>query len=155
MRKKFTHSICILLAIITSLFVFVSCGNENNLKKVDIDGYGSIKVPKEWQVSVIDGFMYFSLNEKDVFVPYQNDVFYNTYSLEIKQMTWLEGEVFSNSAHITKYRVRYKDDSTKELFVLSFTSPDVIGRHIEFICIDDSIPEDTLVKIAKSYEMYW
>ena len=72
---------------------------------------------------------------------------------EIKEFVDLQDENYSNSAGIGRYKVNYQDGLSEELFSVYFTSSRDVSEHTEFLCLDTSISEEILKKIAKSYEM--
>ena len=154
MNKKFMCLICVLIAAL-SIFL-ISCNSTEGWKTIKIENYGSIKVPENWEFSVVDGYMYISSNEsgesKNVLVQFRDDVNNNKEFDDIEDFEWIVDENFSNSTGITKYKVLYKDGSSAEKFALYFTSSDDY-KSTEFICLDDSVSEDILKKIAKSYVM--
>ncbi|MBQ9847361.1 MAG: hypothetical protein IJO58_06095 [Clostridia bacterium] len=142
--------------LISCLLLLCSCNSTEGWKTIKIENYGSIKVPENWEFSVVDGYMYISSNEsgesKNVLVQFRDDVNNNKEFDDIEDFQDIVGEFFSNSTGITKYKVLYKDGSSAEKFVLYFTSSDDY-KSTEFICLDDSVSEDVLKKIAKSYVM--
>ena len=154
MNKKVTSLIGIFVVF---LILFLNaCGSTDDWKMVEIEGYGSIKVPKEWTASVKDGYMYLSVgdegNSKNVLVQYRSDINTNEHFDDVEDFVWLQDENFSNSAGITKNQVHYADGTTAELFVLYFTGPNDY-KSTEFICVDKSVSEKTLRKITKSFDM--
>lgn len=152
MNKK---TICLIGILIVLLFLN-ACGTTDNWKLIEIEKYGSIKVPKNWKFSIDDEFVYFSLEEsgdsKNILVQYRSDKNINKYFAEVEELVWLQDENFSNGACITKNEVHYQDGSSVEMFSLYFTGPK-INESMEFFCLDNSISEDTLRKISKSYIM--
>ncbi|MBQ9957583.1 MAG: hypothetical protein IJO89_00890 [Clostridia bacterium] len=142
--------------LISCLLLLCSCNSTEGWKTIKIENYGSIKVPENWEFSVVDCYMYISSNEsgesKNVLVQFRDDVNNNKEFDDIEDFQDIVGEFFSNSTGITKYKVLYKDGSSAEKFVLYFTSSDDY-KSTEFICLDDSVSEDVLKKIAKSYVM--
>lgn len=154
MNKK---NICMISIFIVLLLLFSnSCGPTDNWKMIEIEGYGSIKVPEIWKFSIVDEFIYLSSEEsgdsKDVLVQYRSDKNINKHFAEIEELVWLQDENFSNGTCITKSEVHYQDGASVEMFTLYFTGPNVY-ESTEFFCLDNSISEDTLKKIAKSYIM--
>lgn len=154
MNKKVTTLTGILVVL---LMLFLNaCVSKNNWKTVEIEGYGNIKVPQEWNASVVDGYMYLSAengnDRKSVLIQHYFDKDVNAYFSDVEEFIWLQDENFSNSAGIIKKQVHYTDGTTAELFTLYFTEPNDLDL-TEFICVDKSVPEDTLRKIAKSFVM--
>lgn len=159
MKKKFIYSISIFL--ISLLLLVSSCSSPSNWQTVAIDGYGTIKVPEDWKVSIIDDYMYFSIkkdgDEKYVLIQYDKSELEtsNKYFAEIKEIISIEGEIFSNSAGINKDNIVYNNGDNSLKFLLYFTRPDPYNYgDTTFICLDDSISEETLRLISNSYKMY-
>lgn len=150
MNKKTIGLICIFIV----LLFLNSCGSTDNWKMIEIEGYGSIKVPEVWEFSIVDEFIYLSTEEsggsKNILVQYRANHNTNKHLAEIEESIWLQDENFSNGACVTKSEVHYQDGSSAEMFILYFTGPN-IDESTEFFCLDNSISEDTLKKIAKSY----
>ena len=163
--KKNAH--CFIMIIVLLIFL-TSCDATENWKTIEINGYGNIKVPGNWEYSVVDGFEHFSLTDsKDntpILIQYSReddkgdteeyDVEYNEYFADIEDMIWVYDEFYSNGTGIIKYKVCYHEGNSRELFVLELyrdipTSD--VPKLTEFICVDDSVPEETLKKIAKSF----
>lgn len=143
--------------LVLLMLLLAACNSNDSWKLVEIEGYGSIKVPKEWIVSVSDGHMYFSMensgNNKNILVQYRSsDKNENEYFSDVKEIVSLQGEVFSNSAGITQEKIYYQDGTSAELFVLWFTGP-YDYESTEFICVDSTVSEKTLRKIARSFVM--
>ena len=156
MKKIYIFS---LIMVIILLFTS-SCGIPENWNTVEIDGYGTIKVPEDWKVSIIDDYMYFSTEvngeEKYVLIQYDKSELEisNKYFSEIKDMISVQGEVFSNSASIIKKKIVYNNGDNSINFLLDFPIPNPYNyRYTTFICVDDSISEETLRKIGNSYDM--
>ena len=148
-----TKKILICTLVMLFFFCMVSCGTDTWIS-ARIPGYGSVKVPQNWKTTIVDGFMYFYIEEngerQNVLVQYNNDKDDNEYFSDIKGFTWLVDEHYSNSAGITKYQVSYSDGSTDELFALDFGGDEFLDTR--FLCLDNTIPETTLKIIAKSYQ---
>lgn len=142
--------------IVLLLLFLNSCGQTGNWKMIEIEGYGSIKVPESWKISIVDEFIYFSTEEngdsKNILVQYRSDKNINKHFAEIEELMWLEDENFSNCTSVTKSEVHYRDGSSAEMFSLCFTGPNNY-ESTEFFCLDNSISEDILKKIANSYIM--
>ena len=93
-------------------------------------------------------------DSKNILVQYSNDARVNPYFDQIEESVWLEDENYSNSTGIIKTEVHYKDGSKAEMFKLYFTFAGPNGfKSAEFFCLDTSVSENTLKKIAKSYIM--
>ena len=125
-------------------------------KEIKIESYGSISVPKDWEIVVKSGFISFVIDdEKEVLIEYIDRLDVNPYFREIKEMIRVSDEWFSNSAGITSCEIRYQDDSTATAVRLSFSVPDTKGffNQIEFLCLNDAVSYDILERIAKSYSM--
>ena len=147
----------LLIFAMLALTFLSACSKTKNWSSVDIDGYGAIKVPEGWTTCVEDEYMYV-FSEKDgersnILVQYESAGDINRRLADIKNMTLLQSEFFSNSAFIEKYKIDYQDGRSEELFVLSFTGPNDY-RSTDFLCVDTSVAEDTLRLIAKSYIMF-
>lgn len=142
--------VCLVLLILDPYII------PNDWQNIEIEKYGSFKVPGSWEVSIIGGYMYISSEEngesKNILVQYRDNGNINPDFAQIEELIWMWDENFSNSTGITKYQVRYKDGSSAEMLTLYFTESDVSGS-TEFLCLDDSISESTLKKIANSYIM--
>ena len=143
-------AVCLVLLILEPYIV------PNDWKNVEIGGYGSFKVPESWDVSIADEFIYISSEKngesKNILVQYRDNGKINPAFVQIEELIWMWDENFSNSTGITKYQVRYKDGSSTEMLALYFTGPDISGSTV-FLCLDDSISESTLKRIANSYIM--
>ena len=154
MMKKTIYFISMIM--VASLLFLNACGQSDNWDYVDIEGYGSIKVPASWTACAINEYIYFSSEESgassNILVQYRSDESINEYFADIENMTWLQDENLSNGACITKYNINHQDGSSEELFALYFTGPDDY-KSTEFLCLDDSLSEETLRKIAKSYSV--
>lgn len=154
MNKKNIHRNSILIVLL--FLVLAACGQIDGWKTAQIGKYGSIQVPESWKISTADEFIYFSLEEnggsKDVLVQFRSDENINEYFAEIEELVWLRDENFSNSAGIMKQKAYYQDGSSAEIFALHFTGPNAY-ESTEFLCVDGSVSEDTLKKIAKSFIM--
>ena len=153
MNKK---KIC-LIALVLAVFFLNACGIPDDWKTIEIEGFGNIQVPESWEVSIKDGFTYIFSEEggekTNILVQYwyirdtgnkTNEIF-----LGIEEVVHRYGEVFSNSAYIGKSEVYYQDGSSEEMFDLEFTGPNYDTTI--FYCMDDTISEDTLRMVAKSY----
>ena len=152
MSKKYIY-----LFVVLVLLFLNACSATDNGKTIEIKEYGSIKVPENWNFSIVDEFIYLSVDEsgnsKNILVQYRTDENINNDFATIEELTWLQDENFSNGACITKNKVTYQDGTSAEMFVLCFTGPNNYAS-TEIICLDTSISEDVLRKIAKSYTMY-
>ena len=172
MIKKviFFIGIFIIFAIVAYIAInFISFKiNEppENWKKIDLKEYGHIFVPEDWNFSVDDGFMYIYSEEngerKNILIQYYaildstsnitNKYFSeekNKYFSEVEDYTVLENIYMSSaSAYIRKVVLHYKYGLSPEMFQLEFVGRD---GSIYFICVDDSVPEDLLKKIAYYY----
>lgn len=155
MKKKFIYSISIFL--ISLLLLVSSCSSPSNWQTVAIDGYGTIKVPEDWKVSIIDDYIFFSTEingeEKYALIQYDKSELEtsNKYFSGIKEFVFLYDENFSNSTGVTRNKVIYNDGSSKEMYEMYLTSSNTWNSTV-FICVDDSVSEDTLRTIAKSYK---
>ncbi len=155
MNKKF---ICLISVFMVFVLLFLnSCSSTKNWKTVEIEGYGTLKVPENWKLSIVDDFIHFSSDEsgesKDVLVQYSKPGSTNEQFDDIKDFVWLVDENYSNSAGIIKYEVLYQNGTSAEMFILYFTEINNL-EFSEFICVDTSVSEDILKKITKSYHMY-
>ena len=117
---------------------------------VEIDDYGTIRLPKEWKISTVDGFMYITSDEREesgyILIQSYDNMEMNTYFAGIEDKEFMRDINFSNSAAVTKYKIYYKNGTVGEMFCLDFyDAPD-------FYCVDNSISEKTLKKIAQSFE---
>lgn len=117
---------------------------------VEIDDYGTIRLPKEWKISTVDGFMYITSDEREesgyILIQSYDNMEMNTYFAGIEDKEFMSDINFSNSAAVTKYKINYKNGTVGEMFCLGFyDAPD-------FYCVDNSISEKTLKKIAQSFE---
>lgn len=152
MNKKHAY----LIAIFIVLLCLNACGSTGNGKMIEIEGYGRLEVPESWNYSSVDGFIYLSSEEsgdrKNVLVQYRSDEDINEYFSEIEELVWLQDENFSNGACVTKIEIHYRDGSTAETFSLCFTGPNNY-ESTEFLCLDNTVSEDTLKRAAKSYVM--
>ena len=142
--------------IVASLLFLNACGQTDNWRSVNIEGYGSIQAPEDWEVCTVDEFMYlYSKEDNDranILVQYRSGEKVNEYFADIENMIWLQDENLSNGASVIKYHIDYQSGYSKEMFVLYFTGPDDY-KSTEFLCMDDTISEDTLREIAKSYNI--
>ena len=146
---------CLVSIYLVALMVFLNaCNLPDNWKTIDIEGYGEIKVPKQWEVSLDNGFIYiFSAEGGDstnILAQYRTDKNINSQLDKGLERTWLQDENFSNGTCITKYKVYCQDGTVTEMFTLSFTSLNT-SESTEFFCLDSSVSEDILKSIAKSY----
>ncbi len=149
----------ILIICLVSIFLVVSvwlCVDlyviPGDWQEIDIDGFGTIKVPGEWNCSVKNGFMYFSVDQNDVLVQYIGPDKANDYFHEVVEYDSKGGINFSNSASLHKKDFMYADGQTKQMYVLRLT-----GQNYDtmmFYCVDSSVSASVLRKIANSYEMY-
>ena len=73
----------------------------------------------------------------------------NEYFCNIEDREWVIDENYSNGASVIKYKVFFEDDSSTEIYCLRFGA----STSLEFYCLDPSVSEDTLKKIANSYTM--
>ncbi len=141
------------IIILLSLYL-TSCGTPNNWQTVEIKDFGNMKVPENWKLSTKNGFIYFSVQEgsenKNVFAQYSNAEGINPNFAKIEKFDWLQDENFSNSTGVIKNKVFYEYGTSVELYTVYFTGSNVEDV-TEFLCLDDSVIEDTLKKIAKSY----
>ncbi len=127
-------------------------------QEVVMEGFGTIKVPKEWSCSVEDGFVYLFVddngNRKDVLVQYNGENNVNNYFSDIEIIRTVQGGiVYSNGQGFSKKEIRYKDGSCQEVFVLDFVR-DTDLKQVYFYCFDSSITKSTISKIAQSYNKY-
>ena len=147
---KISYSLCIFILF---LLILCSCNQTENWESVTLQGHGSIKVPEDWEYSVIDGFLYFSSNSsgesKNTLVQYSTGLCVNEYFCNIEDREWVIDENYSNGASVIKYKVFFEDDSSTEIYCLRFGA----STSLEFYCLDPSVSEDTLKKIANSYTM--
>lgn len=154
--KKTKSTICIMLVLL--ILFLTACRATAGWQTATIYSYGTIKLPDDWQVTktIDDGFMTITVGEdedgKCVFVQYDSAGEVNPYFDDVEERDTLYGEIFSNSAFIAKEKFVYKDGTAEELFTLEFTEPKDLDL-IKFVCVDKSVPEDTLREIAKSYVM--
>lgn len=148
--------IIILASILCVLLLINSCAQNDDWKTIDIDEYGKVDIPKDWTYSIVDEFLviYSDSNQNNIaLVQYRSGETVNGDFDNVAELIFIQDENFSNSSAITKYEVHYKDGSVAERYMLYFTGPNNY-QSTEFICLDDSISEDTLKKIAKSFVMY-
>ena len=151
MMKEAKYSVAII--VIASVLFLNACGQIGDVTSVDLEGYGSIKVPGDWTVSTVDGFTYFTAADGSyTLVQYRSDEAVNVYFSDIENMIWLKDENFSNSTGIIKYKIEYQSGVSEELFAVYFFGPDNY-ESTEFLCLNNSLPEDTLREIVKSYNV--
>ena len=151
MGKKTIISVFILLLL---LLFLSACGTPSDWEEIEIENYGYIKVPANWELCVVDGFTYIYRMEngekKNVLVQYADDSGVNPYFSEIEDMVWIRDENFSNSAAFSRKKICYRDGSMSEMYVSTFYNADISASKV-FICIDDSVSEDTLRTITKFF----
>lgn len=159
-----------LISIALALLLLSSCGVPDSWQTVELEGVGNFRAPETWKISIIDGFMFISSEEngesKNVLVQYtysELDIYVcecytkfdtNKYFDDIKDFEGMGGVNYSNSTSVIKYRFQYKDGSTAEMFLVSFENFHKSGvvKEAEFLCLDDSISESILEKIANSFD---
>ena len=154
MGKKIIIFVFTLLLSLSLLLFLSTCGTPSDWKEIEIENYGYIKAPANWELCFVDGFAYIYRMENDekknVLVQYANDSGVNPCFSEIKDMVWILDENFSNSAAFSKKRICYNDGLTSEMFVLTFYDVE-ISECVAFICIDNSVSEDTVRTITKHF----
>lgn len=147
------RGLCFVAVMVIALLLLAACGQTEKGKRVDIAEYGSIAIPDDWSSSNVDGFICFEDRDSaKVLVQYRSGEEINGYFANIKTITLLQDENFSNSAGITKYKVEYQDGSSEELFAVCFSGDNY--KSTEFLCINTFVTEDILREIAKSYSIY-
>ena len=132
--------------------------------KYEIKGYGYVRLPKNWEISYIDGFAYISSNEngerKLVCVQAEKRLDENTelndYFPEYESRENLSGGVCSNSAYYRKTKFYYKDGSSKEMWIIEsdYVYFDNDDGYIELYFVDDTISRDTVRMIAETLFPY-
>lgn len=157
-----------LISIALALLLLSSCGVPDSWQTVELEGVGNFRVPETWKISIIDGFMFISSEEngesKNVLVQY---TYYewehgkgftkfdtNKYFEDIEVYEFISGTAFSNETTVERCRFQYKDGPTAEMFLVSFENfhRSGIDKTAEFLCLDDSISESILEKIANSFD---
>ncbi len=159
-----------LISIALALLLLSSCGVPDSWQTVELEGVGNFRAPETWKISIIDGFMFISSEEngesKNVLVQYtyyELDIYEcecftkfdtNKCFEDIEAREFISGTAFSNETTVGRYRFQYKDGSTAEMFLVSFSNFDRSGieKEAEFLCLDDSISESILEKIANSFD---
>lgn len=157
-----------LISIALALLLLSSCGVPDSWQTVELEGVGNFRAPETWKISIIDGFMFISSEEsgesKNVLVQYTyfewgygkgfTKFDTNKYFDDIEDHEFISGTAFSNETTVDRYRFQYKDGSTAEMFLVSFTNfhRSGIQKTAEFLCLDDSISESILEKIANSFD---
>lgn len=159
-----------LISIALALLLLSSCGVPDSWQTIELEGVGNFRAPETWKISIIDGFMFISSEEngesKNVLVQYtysELDIYVyecytkfdiNKYFEDIEVREFISGTAFSNETTVCRYRFQYKDGSTAEMFLVSFSNFDRSGieKEAEFLCLDDSISESILEKIANSFD---
>ena len=154
--KKIKNAICIILVFL--ILFLMGCSVTIGWQTVALYRCGTIKLPSEWEITktIHDGYMTLSVDSddesKNVLVQYESDGEVSPYFDDVQKRETLYSEGFSNSACIAKEKFIYKDGTAEELFTLEFTEPNDLDL-IKFVCVDKSVSEDTLRKIAKSFVM--
>ena len=159
-----------LISIALALLLLSSCGVPDSWQTVELEGVGNFRAPETWKISIIDGFMFISSEEngesKNVLVQYtyyELDIYVcecftkfdtNKYFEDIEVREFISGTAFSNETTVDRYRFQYKDGSTAEMFLVTFSNFHKSGvvKEAEFLCLDDSISESILEKIANSFD---
>lgn len=157
-RKIFTICISLLILMLSmtscaidsgKVFDFVFLGVPMDWQEVDLGDYGSARMPKDWNISTVDGFMYISSDKTEesgcILVQTSGNSGGNAYFSRIESREWMRDIHFSNGSSVTKYEIYYEDGTLGEMFCVEFYgAPD-------FYCVDNSISEKTLEKIAQSF----
>ena len=152
--NKAKRVICVILASL----LLSACSATAGWQTATVYSYGAIKLPADWQVTktINDGFMSISVGEGEnsqyILIQYDSNGEVNPYFDDVEKRDTLYAETFSNSAFIAKEKFVYNDGTVDELFTLEFTEPKNLDL-IKFVCVDKSVSEATLRKIAKSYVM--
>lgn len=159
-----------LISIALALLLLSSCGVPDSWQTIELEGVGNFRAPETWKISIIDGFMFISSEEngesKNVLVQYtyyELDIYEcecftkfdtNKCFEDIEAREFISGTAFSNETTVGRYRFQYKDGSTAEMFLVSFANfhRSGIEKTAEFLCLDDSISESILEKIANSFD---
>lgn len=157
-----------LISIALALLLLSSCGVPDSWQTVELEGVGNFRAPETWKISIIDGFMFISSEEsgesKNVLVQYTYSEWEhgkgftkfdtNKYFDDIEVREFISGTAFSNETLVDRYRFQYKDGSTAEMFLMCFSNFHKSGvvKEAEFLCLDDSISESILEKIANSFD---
>lgn len=162
MKKIIILCVCLVLIMAT----FISCGFDDidlyrlgygipmDWPRVELEEYGSICMPEEWEVTTVDGFIYIYSNEagerRNIFIESGYYISENNYFSDIESSERLISEVFSNGCMLYKNKFNYKDGSSREMFYLELQLDKVVEK-IYLYCVDDSITKEMLKKIGKSH----
>ena len=154
MSKRMMFGLFAVIAVGALLLAF--CGTSGEWKTVKIEGFGEIRIPGDWVEANDGGFLCISDGEtKDgvpILIQHTTNESINSRFSTIEHREWIWDENFSNSASLTKYKAHYADGTTKELFALEFSGPDNYET-TEFLCVSDSVSEEMLRKITKTFIM--
>lgn len=141
------------LMVIMVMILFLSaCSSETeNWKVVEIKGCGIIKIPNEWDCFVQDDVIYIMEDEKPKMISYkrtdQNES--NAYYTNFKYIDFTTSAVLSNSAIYGKAKYLYLDKEIERFYLdLGETTS---GEWIEFLVWDETVSEELLISIAKTF----
>lgn len=150
-----------LLLIMILVFSLSGCsGQYEGWKEIELQGYGSIKVPEGWVCHIQDNEIYFvdegvtEFSEENVHLGGYISGANNSHTSsevfpEIEKVESKKGEVYSNSAYrgIKKYYIQgeWREKGHIEIYVSRQ------DEKIYMIAWDDTVSYDDLGKIAKSF----
>lgn len=152
-------TISALLLISLMLSMLTGCGpNYEGWKDVELANCGTIKVPAGWMKCEHNGKVYLTdkpLEEENCTIYFFQSFTVQDSTVFSENIEWIDclsSEVFSDGAGVGKARLSF-DGVIQD--VLYFWLPLSDGRDADFFAMDESIDEDTVRKIAKSFEMSW
>lgn len=158
----------ILLIVLTTLsLLLVSCADYSDYKNVKIpdDNIGNVKIPKHWGFEVIDGWIQIVDIEKDEIIGVQwlkglyyyvgtdlhDERSFNPYFNEYERT---ESDLMSGNSNGAQWGYHTWEISSvtyKYRFLLFIGSEDS-SYEIQIILFDDTIEDNVLSNIAKSYK---
>ena len=146
-----------LLMTLFFLFFLIGCSfsQSNNTQKIDIQNIGSLYVPKDWKVSYEDNTICFISEQTHYYMigclqDFGSGNGYNhPYLIDFEKGEIISSEVYSNSVIVSENECTINGESIIKRFMSCYVTS---AKRLNFIVLDDSITNDTLEKIGKSFD---
>lgn len=151
-----------LLIVILLIVLFASCSEEyaDDWKKIEIDDCGILAIPSDWIFFEEDGYYYITdQNDVPIMIQTYSNVVdtdmdkinsvteSNKYYDDVKEIKSVRSEVLSNGVCYGVSLMR-RDGKDSERYMLELYN----DKTVVFVVWSDTVTEELLVKIAKSFE---
>ncbi len=143
--------VCILL--ILTIFILCGCSSDtDNWKTVNIEKWGTVKIPNDWEYYVEDEIIYIVKNEVPIMISYDRsgEIQSNSYFSDFKYIDFLDSAVLSNSAIYGKAKYYYSGKEIEKYYL--HLSGDADDASVGFIVWNNNIDKELLIKIAQTFE---